>query len=380
MDISFPKRMAIIICITLSCAGCSTPSEAPAAMDGEGEPTHTAAIQELTTATQRPGGTPTPLPTVHSSREIGLETVKWVVPLIEIQEESGWVYNLAFSPDGTLLAGAADHNAVNVWRVEDGVMRRSLTGHTARVRSVAFSSDGRLFASGSEDGTVHIWKVSDWSQLWTLKGHTSFVNSLDFSPDGQRLVSGGEDRLIMVWEVESGELLYSLEETILRVEQVAFSPDGALIAAVSAENRARVWRAEGGELLWTLLGPNPIYRIAFSPDNTTLATGAWSVSSETGAAMGPIIFWNLLDGSQSGRTEEMTVAYSLAYSPDGAVIFSGTKGNNSLHVWRASDGALLWELKGHEDDVVAVGVNRDGTRIASADQSGRILIWGLPED
>jgi hypothetical protein len=35
---------------------------------------------------------------------------------------------------------------------------------------------------------------------------------------------------------------------------------------------------------------------------------------------------------------------------------------------------------GHQDKVTAVAINAQGTQIASGDRSGKIILWGLPED
>ena len=111
-----------------------------------------------------------------------------------------------------------------------------------------------------------------------------------------------------------------------------------------------------------------------------LATGSWSVVPFKGDPTAPIIFWDMSDGSQIRVTEEMTVAYSMVFSPDGELLISGAEKNFSIHVWRVADGSLTWELLGHQDKVTAVAINAQGTRIASGDQSGEIILWGLPED
>ena len=37
-------------------------------------------------------------------------------------------------------------------------------------------------------------------------------------------------------------------------------------------------------------------------------------------------------------------------------------------------------LQGHEERITAVALNPEGTLFASGDNSGKIILWGLPED
>jgi WD40 repeat protein len=181
----------------------------------------------------------------------------------EVRSLSGhtsWVWSVAFSPDGRLLAsGSCGQGAgflctqgeIRLWEVASGSEVRTLEGHTQSVNSVAFSPDGRLLASGScgqgnyiiicTQGEIRLWEVASGREVRSLSGHTSWVNSVAFSPDGRLLASGSHDKTIKLWEVASGREVRSLTGHTDDVNSVAFSPDGRLLASGSDDETIKLW-------------------------------------------------------------------------------------------------------------------------------------------
>ena len=59
----------------------------------------------------------------------------------------GYVYVVAFLPDGQLVASVLDDNMVWLWEMATGSCCSMLEGHLGFVHTVAFLLDGQLIAS-----------------------------------------------------------------------------------------------------------------------------------------------------------------------------------------------------------------------------------------
>jgi WD40 repeat protein/serine/threonine protein kinase len=224
-----------------------------------------------------------------------------------LKGHTSWVGSVSFSPDGRLLASGSGDKTIKLWRVADGSLVRTLTGHTDSVLSVSFSPDGRLLASGSGvekimlvlgssnntinfgDTTIKLWRVADGSLVRTLTGHTNRVNSVSFSPDGRLLASGSDDTTIKLWRVADGSLVLTLTGHALDVFSVSFSPDGRLLASGSYDNTIKLWRVADGLEVRTLTGhTGVVFSVSFSPDGRLLASGS---------ADKTIKLWRVADGA-----------------------------------------------------------------------------------
>lgn len=108
--------------------------------------------------------------------------------------------DMALSPDGSLLAYVTEGSKeIQVVDLTTGTDFPSLNGHQNVVKQIAFSPDGRLLASGDLDGTLILWETSGWKAWSTTLGHDTIL-ALAFSSDGRRLALGGEGS-VELWDV-----------------------------------------------------------------------------------------------------------------------------------------------------------------------------------
>jgi WD40 repeat protein len=65
---------------------------------------------------------------------------------------------------------------------------------------------------------------------------------------------------------------------------------------------------------------------------------------------------------------------SVAFSPDGARVLSGSK-DGRMKLWHATTGALMRTFEGHSDIVYSVAFSPDGTRVVSGSDDETMKLW-----
>jgi len=105
--------------------------------------------------------------------------------------------SVTFSQDGTLLATSGNDSTVRIWKVADRTLQRTILT-PSWTQTVAFSPDGALVATAADTG-AQLWDLSTGDLRCTLRGGASLCAT--FSPDGQVLAVGGSDGVARLWRV-----------------------------------------------------------------------------------------------------------------------------------------------------------------------------------
>jgi WD40 repeat protein len=331
------------------------------------------------------------LATSDVNHEIHIWQVADGKKLATCRVEEGWVWAIAFSPDGQTLASSANRS-IHLWDVQTGQCLSTLGDYTGRIFSLSFRPDGRLLASGGEDGLVNLWEIATGNLLTTLVGHCDEVRSVAFSADGDWLASGSYDRTVRLWQIEGrwqgdddkGQTIapatsqnpeFRTQNSLILaghadwVWSVAWSPDGRTLVSSSSDRTLKLWDLQTAQCQKTLLGhAQPIRTVAYSADGQTIVSGS---DDQT------VRLWHPTTGDcfriLSGHTSWVT---SIAISPDELLFASGSE-DQSVRLWDSNTHACLRVLQGYSNGIWSIAWHPNGQTLVSGGQDRLVRLWDL---
>ena len=173
-----------------------------------------------------------------------------------------YVPAVAFSPSGSHLAFSTDLHVVHVW--DRWGKETLLEGNTGTVYCLEYSSDGTYLASGAGDASIRVWHTESFqTTLPTLPGQEQAVKillgglstamALAFSKtDSNLLASGGLCGEVKLWNVIEQACLYTIHTRTGGILSLSFAGGESCACTIigsspvaQAGSIIRLWRAKG---------------------------------------------------------------------------------------------------------------------------------------
>ena len=280
----------------------------------------------------------------------------------------GGVLAVAIHPSGTAFATAGQDSRVLIWSAAEGQVSRAIDVGSGWVENVAWSPDGQwLAASCSRQVRTY---GADGAEVWRSDDHPSTVSAIAWSSVGE-LATACYGR-VTFFDAPTGELRQKLEWQGSLVS-MALSPDRDIVACGSQDNSVHFWRRSTQEDSMMSGYPAKPSALAFDDTGTLLATGGGEA----------VTVWSFQRGGPEGTRPGVLEFHvqpvtTLSFAPGAMRLASGGR-----------DGAVVvWSLQrdGEGDPIGAAVVadavaelywRPDGRALAALDAQGGATVWRI---
>ena len=255
--------------------------------------------------------------------------------------------------DGVHALIARGNGQIQVKRLADGQIVRTLEGHTDQVTELSLVPNGPLAWSGSRDKSVRVWNL-DSGALVRSQLFSAAVRSISISADGLRAAIGLDDGTTEVVDVSSGASLQTFVGHQPGPTWARWHSDNQSLISAASDKSMRVEKISA--LRSWLLHSAPIL-------DMTLTVGGGQVI--TAGADGRVLICDANNGQLlKGLAEAVDSPQGLSLRPDGQRLAVGTR-DGVVRVWNLANNELLQSLN-VPSAVRATAWSRDGTRLAVA--------------
>ena len=327
----------------------------------------------------------------------------------------GYIYDYDFSPDGKILATAANDAKVALWNItkqpvdtssihdeihieiqpaitvvesktstldsnlNQVIFEESLIelvdpppsylgwfqGHKEAVNHVVFSQDGSVLLSASTEPALILWDTS-FQVIQNYLGPDTSYSAIAIAPAQRHVLAGTVDGRIYLWE-RSGKLLFESNQHKRSVKKVRFSPDGKYFLTVDENNISILWDANGTQIetFKGLKHWSPILK--FSPNGRYLFVG--NIHNT------PHKIRDLKNNTSVRLEENLKKIALVIFSPDNKKLLVSDGLKNSFLFDK--NGNLHHQYNKYQGKISNIGFSSNNKFYYVADDSGPVFIWDI---
>lgn len=325
-------------------------------------------------------------------------------------------YTLAWSPDGSLLAGTTIGGDVLLWDMAagrtlhewgrltkgDALTALNINGQAGLLTNISWGYLGQP-AGGIGEVSTRFLVLSDiaWSpdgrQLATcdkndvliydpysgivekrLPGKANYGCTLAWSPDGSRLASESREE-ITIWDTVTWEALGEYEFDGQWIHDMVWAPDGQEILFQGKSNHGDTVNDYYG--MWRWQRHNQRISPITAVQTYSIKRSLWLAGSHTLVSLqnnGFFFTWDLDKNEQIFKFAGPAVrdTDSVALSPDASRI-AVLENSTQIAIWDVASGKRLKILAGHTEEIRVFVWSPDSALIASSSADKTLRVWDV---
>ena len=253
-----------------------------------------------------------------------------------------YAIDLAWSPDGSLLAAASAAGGITIHEAATGAVKHALAGHADGANALAWLPTNShpstlnaqlLLATGGQDGCVRLWNAATGAQVAEAKLGNAWVEHLAW---------------VVAARPEDSPYLFAAAGRKL----VALKADGTIVHTFPD-------------------APKTISALAVRP---TLSAQPSTLTSPAIAAacFGHVAVWDATSFTAQKEFAYGNAIYALTWSPDARWLVAGCH-DNAVHLWAPAEDLEL-HMSGYETRLKELSFSRDSKWLATG--GGRdVCVW-----
>ena len=275
-----------------------------------------------------------------------------------------YVIDLAWSPDGSLLATASAAGGITLYDAATGAVKHGLAGHDGGTNCLSWSPTGSLLATGGQDGCVRFWAAATGAQAAEVKLGNAWIEHLAWQPGGALLFAAAGRKLVAL--KPDGSIAHTFADAPKTISALAWRPDGTACAA-ACFGHVVIWDAASFTAQKEFPYGNAILALLWSPD------GRWLVA---GCHDNAVHLWVPAEDMELQMSGYETKLKELSFSNDSRWLATG--GGRDACIWDCAGAGPEGRepmLLPHQARVCALAFQHQHGLLASAAADGEFCLW-----